>query len=92
MLKRTLIGSTLVMTVLGLAACDVQKTQEGEVKLPKYEVSKTQEGSAKLPEYDVKTPDVKVTTEEKTVSVPTVKTEERTVKVPDVDVTPAKDK
>ena len=40
-----------------LAACDVRKTQEGNVTLPKY---------------DVKAPDVKVTTEEKVIEVPKI--------------------
>lgn len=78
--------------VVGLTACDVDKTKEGNVSLPKYEVEKTQEGSVKLPEYDVKTPEVTVKKEEKTVEVPTIKKEERTVQVPNVDITPAKEK
>jgi hypothetical protein len=40
----------------------------------------------------VKTPDVQVTTTEKTVTVPTVKAEEKTIELPKVTVTPAKDK
>lgn len=74
--------------VFTLAACDVKKTAEGNVTLPKYE--KTQSGDVTLPKYDVKTPDVKVTKEEKTVTVPTIKTEEKKVVVPSVSVTPAK--
>lgn len=81
-----------VLFAVGLTACDVDKTKEGNVSLPKYEVEKTQEGSVKLPEYDVKTPEVTVKKEEKTVEVPTIKKEERTVQVPDVDITPAKEK
>lgn len=92
MLKTLVQISTATLFGLGLVACDVDKTQEGNVNLPKYKVEKTQEGSAKLPEYDVKTPDVTVKSEEKKVDVPTVKTEERTVRVPDVEVTPAKEK
>ena len=46
--------------------------------LPKYEVEKTQSGDVTLPKYDVKTPDVKVTTEEKVIEVPKI------------EVTPAK--
>lgn len=88
--KITVIATAFFVT--GLTACDVEKTKEGNVTLPKYEVNKTQEGSAKLPEYDVKTPEVTVKKEERTVEVPTVKKEERTVAVPNVDVTPAKDK
>ena len=73
---------------LALAACDVKKTAEGNVTLPKYE--KTQSGDVTLPKYDVKTPEVKVTKEEKTVTVPTITTEEKKVVVPSVSVTPAK--
>lgn len=92
MMKKTLTIGAATLFAFGLVACDVEKTQEGNVNLPRYEVEKTQEGSAKLPEYDVKTPDVAVNTEEKKVEVPTIKKEERTVTVPDVDVTPAKEK
>ena len=60
------------------AACAVRKTQAGNVTLPKYEVEKTQSGDVTLPKYDVKTPDVKVTTEEKVIEVPKI------------EVTPAK--
>ena len=57
---------------LGLAACDVKKTQEGNVTIPKYEVEKKQAGDVTLPKYEVTPPDVKVTTEEKNITVPTV--------------------
>jgi hypothetical protein len=57
---------------LGLAGCDVQKTQEGDVDLPKYEVTQTKEGDVQLPKYDVTAPDVSVTTKEKTITVPSV--------------------
>lgn len=92
MLRKNAFVAAALFAALGLAACDVEKKQEGSLNMPKYEVEKTQEGSAKLPEYDVKTPDVAVSTEEKRVEVPTIEKEERTVKVPDVDVTPAKEK
>lgn len=92
MLKQTVYVAATVFVALGLAACDVEKTQEGQLNMPKYEVEKTQEGNAKLPEYDVKTPDVAVGTEEKKVEVPTIEQKEKTVQVPDVDVTPAKEK
>jgi type IV secretory pathway VirB10-like protein len=81
-----------IATVVTLAACDVKKTAEGNVTVPKYEVEKKQAGDVTLPKYDVTTPDVKVTKEEKTVTVPTVKTEEKVIEVPKVDVTPAKEK
>lgn len=91
MLKHTTIAIALVsLGALGLSGCDVKKTQEGNVTLPKVEVNKTQDGDVTLPKYDVKTPDVNVTTTEKTVTVPTIKPEEKTVEVPKVTVTPAK--
>lgn len=92
MLNKTLSIALISSLTLTLAACDVSKTADGNVTVPKYEVEKTQQGSVKLPEYDVKTPDVAVRQEEKTVEVPTVKKEERTVTVPNIDVTPARDK
>lgn len=92
MSARKISVAASALLALGLAACDVEKTKEGNVSLPKYEVEKTKEGSVKLPEYDVKTPEVTVKKEEKTIEVPTVKKEERTVQVPNVDVTPAKEK
>lgn len=80
MFKTTATAILVSAAALGLAACDVEKTQEGNVNLPKYDVQKTQEGTAQLPKYDVKTPDVNVTTEKKTIEVPKV------------DVTTAKEK
>lgn len=92
MLKKLFMISTAGAFTLGLAACDVNKTKEGDVQMPKYEVEKTQEGKVDLPRVEVTPPDVDVKKEEKTVEVPTVKTEERKITVPNVDVTPAKDK
>ena len=78
MLKTTLAIAIVSLGALGLTACDVKKTKEGNVTLPKVE--KTQEGNVTLPKYDVTAPDVNVGTKEKTVTVPSV------------TVTPAKDK
>ncbi len=80
------------IAALGLSACDVKKTQEGNITVPKYEVEKKQSGDVTLPKYDVTAPDVKVTTTEKTITVPTVKTEEKTIELPKVEVTTAKEK
>jgi hypothetical protein len=76
---------------MALVGCDVRKTQEGNVDLPKYDVSKTQEGSVQAPKYDVTAPKVDVTSEQKTVDVPKVGvyTEKETLTVPKVEVTPA---
>lgn len=79
-----------VTSALTLAACDVKKTAEGNVTVPKYE--KTQSGDVTLPKYDVTAPEVKVTKETKTVEVPTLKKEEKVIEVPKVSITPAKDK
>ncbi len=92
MLRKFALISTATLFAAGLAACDVDKTKEGEVNLPKYELEKTQQGKVDLPQYDVTAPDVNVKKEEKTVEVPTVKTEEKKITVPDVDIIPAKDK
>lgn len=92
MLKTTLTAGMIAIGALGLAACDVKKTQEGNVTVPKYEVEKTQSGDVTLPKYDVTTPDVKVGTKDATVTVPTITTEEKKVELPTVQVTPAKDK
>ena len=53
---------------LGVAACDVQKTQEG--KLPEVDVDV--KGETQLPKYDVDAPDVDVQMEKKEITVPTV--------------------
>lgn len=90
-MKNPFAALAIAATALAaLTACDVKKTQEGNVTLPKYEVEKTQSGDVTLPKYDVKTPDVSVTTEEKTITVPTIQTEEKVIEVPKVEVTPAK--
>lgn len=68
----TLLAAAIAVASLGLAACDVRKTQEGNVTVPKYEVEKKQSGEVTLPKYDVTTPDVHVGTKETTVTVPTV--------------------
>lgn len=92
MLKSAIAIAMISLGTLGLTGCDVKKTQEGNVTVPKYEVEKKQSGDVTLPKYDVTTPDVKVGTTEKTVTVPTVKTEEKTIEVPKVTVTPADEK
>ncbi len=51
--------------VLGLSACDVQKTQEGE--MPKVDVDVK---GGQLPKYDVDAPDIDI--KQKEVTVPTL--------------------
>lgn len=92
MLKTTLATALIAAGVLGLSGCDVKKTQEGNVTVPKYEVEKKQSGDVTLPKYDVTTPDVKVGSTEKSVNVPKVTTEERKIEVPTVDVQTAQEK
>lgn len=94
MLKTMLTSALVAAGVLGLAACDVKKTQEGNVSLPKYEVEKKAEGDVTPPKFDVTGPDVKVGTKETTVNVPNVdvKAEKKTITVPDVDVKTGQEK
>lgn len=92
MLKTTIAIAIVSIGALGLTACDVKKTQEGNVTVPKFEVNKTQEGNVTLPKYDVTPPTVSVTTTEKTITVPTVKTEEKSIELPKVDVVTGKEK
>lgn len=92
MLKITLAAGIVALGALALAGCDVKKTQEGNITIPKYEVEKTQSGSVTVPKYEVTPPDVKVGSTEKTVTVPKLTTEEKKIEVPTVSVTPAPDK
>lgn len=62
-----LIPGALLVASLGLAGCDVEKTEEG--KMPDVDV-KVDEG--KLPKYDVDAPDVDVNSEKKVITVPDV--------------------
>ena len=76
-MKRILIASLIAPLAIGLAACDVDQTKEGE--MPEVNVEEGQ-----LPEYDVETADVDVGTKETTVTVPDVD-----VTMPDAEGTPA---
>lgn len=91
MFKTTALAIAIV-SLGALTGCDVKKTQEGNVTVPKFEVNKTQEGSVTLPKFDVTAPTVSVTTTEKTITVPTVKTEEKSIELPKIEVTTAKEK
>jgi hypothetical protein len=86
---RTALGLALAASI-ALVGCDVEKTQEGNVTLPKYE--QTKEGNVTLPKYDVTTPDIKVGTKEAEVTVPKITTEKETVTVPTVDIKTAEEK
>ena len=65
--KKWIAPAAVVVAALGMAACDVDQTEEGS--LPDVDVSA--EGG-NMPEYDVETADVDVGTKEKTVEVPDV--------------------
>ena len=67
MKKITTLLAAAAAASLGLAACDVDKTENGA--MPDVDVNVT--GGA-LPEYNVQGPDVNVGMENKTVQVPTV--------------------
>ncbi len=62
-MKKSIALVAAATLAFGLAACDVDQTEEGE--LPEVE-------GGNLPEYDVEAPDVDIGTEEVTVDVPTV--------------------
>ncbi|MDH5823705.1 hypothetical protein QFW77_11975 [Luteimonas sp. RD2P54] len=92
-MKPAIFKSTALVAALGaalsLAACQVEKTQEGE--MPDVDVETT---GGQLPAYDVETADVEVGTRTETVEVPEVDvtTEQREIEVPDVDVTMPEEK
>lgn len=65
--KKWMGPAALLVAALGLAACDVEQTEEGS--LPDVDIE-AEAGS--MPEYDVDTADVDVGTKEKTVTVPDV--------------------
>jgi hypothetical protein len=65
-MKKSLFAAALAgAAALGLAGCDVQKTQNGS--MPTVNVS-----GGQLPEYNVTGPDVNVGSKKETVTVPTV--------------------
>ena len=60
-----IIPGALLVATLGMAGCEVEKTEEGS--LPEVDVK-----GGNMPEYDVDAPDVDVGTKEKTITVPDV--------------------
>ena len=82
MLKKFGVLLAVMLLAMSLAACSVEKTEEGE--LPDVDVE-----GGKLPEYDVDTADIDVGTQTTTVTVPDVdvSTQTTTVATPDVDIT-----
>ncbi len=75
-MKRLIASSMLLPFAMGLAACDVDQTEEGE--LPEVRVE-----GGNMPEYDVETADVDFGTETRTVEVPDVD-----ITMPDADGEP----
>lgn len=67
-MKKIITTAIALTATFGLAACDVDQTEEGE--MPEVEVR-----DGNLPEFDVETADVDVGTEETTVEVPTLDVE-----------------
>lgn len=65
LIKKTGVIAFALASTFALAACDVDKTQEGE--MPDVEVQ-----GGQLPQYDVDAPDVEVDTKDVTVPVPDV--------------------
>lgn len=68
-MRKFLIATLTSAAALGLAACDVEQTEEGD--MPEVNVE-----GGNMPEYDVDTADVNVETEERTVEVPVIDVEE----------------
>lgn len=64
-MKKLIATILIVPLAMGLVACDVDQTEEGE--MPDVEVS-----GGNMPEFDVETADVDVGTKTTTVEVPTV--------------------
>lgn len=64
---KSVIKGLIVASCMGIAACDVDQTKEGE--LPDVDVNAS---AGRLPEFDVDAPQVNVGTENKTIEVPTV--------------------
>lgn len=75
-MKRIITSSLVLPLAMGLAACDVDQTQEGE--MPEVQVE-----GGQMPEYDVETAEVEVGTKEETIEVPDVE-----VTMPDADGSP----
>lgn len=92
MRQASFILAGAVAASFALVGCDVDKTAEGDVTVPKYEVSKTQEGNVDLPKYDVDAPKVDVSKTEAEVAVPKVSMEKETITVPKVEITAADEK
>lgn len=79
-----ILASAALVATLGLAGCDIDKEEEGQ--LPDVDVS-VEEGQ--LPDYDVEGPDVDVGTEQRTITVPDIDVELPDEDDPDINEQPA---
>ncbi|MEA5580761.1 hypothetical protein VB620_05320 [Nodularia harveyana UHCC-0300] len=81
LILQKIIPLSLIVLLLPLASCQIEKEQAGS--LPEVNVE-----PGKLPQYDIQGPDVKVGVAKRTVTVPKVIViqEEQTVEVPYIDV------
>ena len=77
-MRKLKLAIVLGTACLGLAACDVEQTEEGD--LPEVDVDA--EGG-NVPEFDVDAAEVDVGTEEQTVEVPTLDVEEADASQPE---------
>jgi len=68
-LRKLVTSAACGIAIMGLAACDVEQTEEGE--MPEVSVE-----GGNLPEYNVDVPEVVVGTEERTIDVPIIGVEE----------------
>ncbi len=75
-MRKFVSATILAAATLGLSACDVEQTEEGE--MPEIEAK-----GGNMPEYDVDTADVEVGTETETVEVPTIDVEEADASEPE---------
>jgi hypothetical protein len=91
-MKAQLVGRSILFWLAFslLAGCQVKKTQEGKIELPKFQVQKTQDGQVQLPKFAIEPPKIQIQKTPQTVTVPTVKQEKRTVDIPTgIQVKPA---
>ena len=68
-MRKLVTSAACGIAIMGLAACDVEQTEEGE--MPEVSVE-----GGNLPEYNVDVPEVVVGTEERTIDVPIIGVEE----------------
>ena len=99
-MKTTLKLAAIAVLMTGVAACDVDVEDEGEMpsvsleggEMPDVSVDGGElpeadvEGELRMPEIEIETPDVEIGTTETTVPVPEVEMNETAITLPDVDI------